>query len=227
MQGLPWGWVGAHQLRWGGKLLAEGMALPRPGLSWFCSLLGVDRTPPGPRALSELMSRDYDKKQSLKVGERSWQSGSTPDFGLCPLPAGKAQNTEITVFPPLPQACPGVTGPQSCLSCLSPNQHLGVVWELLLTISASFEGGDRATERSGLSLGALVVGRASSSEQTQKCLETELVGLMDGDLAAGKVSPATGEGGFMPGTLPKLSELAGTSHPIAQMGRLRPRGSMQ
>ncbi|EQB77611.1 cyclic AMP-responsive element-binding protein 3-like protein [Camelus ferus] len=69
--------------------------------------------------------------------------------------------------------------------------HLGVVWELLLTISASFEGGDRATERSGLSLGALVVGRASSSEQTQKCLETELVGLMDGDLAAGKMTSST------------------------------------
>lgn len=33
-----------------------------------------------------------------------------------------------------------------------------------------------------------------------------------------------GEGGFMPGALPKLPELTGTSHPIVQMGRLRPRG---
>lgn len=31
----------------------------------------------------------------------------------------------------------------------------------------------------------------------------------------------------MPGTLPKLPELAGTSHPIVQMGRLRPRGRIQ
>ena len=29
-----------------------------------------------------------------------------PDFGLCPLPARKAQNTEITVFPPFPQPAP-------------------------------------------------------------------------------------------------------------------------
>ena len=60
----------------------------------FCPESGQDLA----RSLGFPRSRHLgsDKKQSPKVGERSWQSRGTPDFGLCPLPAGKAQNIKIT-----------------------------------------------------------------------------------------------------------------------------------
>ena len=117
-------WFGRRDLAWGKgalraascdegrELLAEGRAPPKVWAILLGSVLFWEWTGPGqgPWALLELTSGDYGKTQSPKVGERSWSLG-TPDFGLCPLRLEKHKTCEITVFPPLPLACPAVIGP--------------------------------------------------------------------------------------------------------------------
>lgn len=131
------------------------------------------------------------------------------------MPARKAQNIKITVFPPFPQpalvslALNPVHLARPPISTQgragSSRYYFSIFWGWLQSLREELSGA-RAS---------WWWGEAPAQGRFGKRLEAELAGLMNGDLAAGKVSPAQVRGGRRvkaQETLPRLPASEGASH---------------
>lgn len=141
---------------------------------------------------------------------------------LWPLPTAGQESTkhQDNGLPSLPPACPGATGPEPCPSGLSPNRHPGMGRDLP-TLFQHLLGAVTEPQRGARGAWEPGCGVSSGSGQTQEAAGGR-AGLMNGDLAAGKVSRApgaTGEGGLGQETLPRLPEVEGASRPHCTDGK--------